>query len=222
MSARWSRSVSPIACSGAMYVGVPSATPTVVSLSSRRRAHRLGHAEVGDRGVAAREHHVVGLDVAMHHAALVGVGERVDHLAQDPDRLVHRECAFAREPLAQRLALHERHDVVEEAVGLAGVETAAGCGGAAAGPRSRSRARTGRGRARAASSGRSTLTATCGGASGPRRGRPWPCPPAPTSRSRRYRSARAVLSLVIWSAMAASYRWKDPSASRRFAAGFPS
>jgi hypothetical protein len=32
MSARWSRLVSPIACSGAMYVGVPSATPTVVSL----------------------------------------------------------------------------------------------------------------------------------------------------------------------------------------------
>ncbi len=33
MSARASMSVSPIACSGAMYDGVPTAMPTVVSLS---------------------------------------------------------------------------------------------------------------------------------------------------------------------------------------------
>ena len=85
-------------------------------------AHRLGHAEVGDHGVASGEHHVVGLDVAMNDAMLVGVGEGVDHLAEDAHRLVDGNAAVAREPLAQGFAFHERHDVVEESLGFAGVE----------------------------------------------------------------------------------------------------
>ena len=51
-------------------------------------AHRLGHAEVGHQGVPAGEHHVVRLDVAVHHARRVRVGQRVGHLEQDPDRVV--------------------------------------------------------------------------------------------------------------------------------------
>ena len=87
-----------------------------------RFAHRLGHAEVGHQRVAPGEHHVVGLDVAMHHAVLVRVGERIDHFGDQPHRFVHRQLAFAGQPLAKRLARHVRHDVVEEAVGVAGVE----------------------------------------------------------------------------------------------------
>ena len=84
-------------------------------------AHRLGHAEVGHQGVAAGEHHVVGLDVAVHHALAVGVGQRVHHLDQDLDRVVHRQFADPRQPLAQRLSLDVGHDEVEEAAGLAGI-----------------------------------------------------------------------------------------------------
>ena len=72
-------------------------------------------------GVPAGEHHVVGLDVAVDHPALVGVGQRVGHLAQDPERLVDRQGAVTLEPGAERLAFDERHDVIEEAGGLAGV-----------------------------------------------------------------------------------------------------
>ena len=49
--------------------------------------HRLGHAEVGDQRMLSGEQHVVGLDVAMDHALLVGVGERVGHFAENPRRL---------------------------------------------------------------------------------------------------------------------------------------
>ena len=90
-------------------------------LPAGRLAHRLGHAEIGDERVPAGEHHVVGLDVAVHHALAVGVGQRVHHLDQDLDRVVHRQLAYAREPLAERFALDVRHHEVEEAAGLAGV-----------------------------------------------------------------------------------------------------
>ena len=43
-----------------------------------RRADRLRDAEVGHDGRAAGHEHIVRLDVAMHHAALVRVGERLE------------------------------------------------------------------------------------------------------------------------------------------------
>jgi hypothetical protein len=52
----------------------------------------------------------------------VGIVERAGDLAGDPDGLVHRELFLARQPDAKALALHERHDVEDEAVGLARVE----------------------------------------------------------------------------------------------------
>ncbi|CAA9302889.1 MAG: hypothetical protein AVDCRST_MAG40-471, partial [uncultured Gemmatimonadaceae bacterium] len=83
---------------------------------------RLRDAEVRDEGVVAREQHVLGLDVAVDDPALVRVGQRVDHLAQDAHAVGDRELPLAVEPLAERLALDVRHDVVEEPVGLARVD----------------------------------------------------------------------------------------------------
>ena len=67
----------------------------------------------------------------MDHAVAVGVGERVGDVAEDAHRVADRQLALRGEPVAERLALDVGHDVVEEAVGLARVVAAAGCGDAA-------------------------------------------------------------------------------------------
>jgi len=82
-----------------------------------RGADGLGDAKVGDHGVLPREEHVVRLDIAMDHAFGVSVGQRVRHLAQNPHRFAHRQLPLAGQLGAQRLALDERHDVVEEIAG---------------------------------------------------------------------------------------------------------
>ena len=79
-------------------------------------------AEVGDQRLAVVQQDVLGLDVAVDDAVAVRVVERGGDLAGDPDRVVDRELLLPVEPVAQRLALDERHDVEEEAVGLARVE----------------------------------------------------------------------------------------------------
>jgi hypothetical protein len=84
----------------------------------RRGRDGAGHAEVGDHGVAGLDQHVGRLDVAVDHAELVGIGKRVGDLAGDDQRLVHRKARLAAQPVAQRLAFDERHDIVEQALGL--------------------------------------------------------------------------------------------------------
>ena len=68
------------------------------------------------------QQHVVRLDVAVHHAALVRVGERGGDVAQEPDRLGDRQLAVTVQPGAERFAVHERHREVREARRLAGGE----------------------------------------------------------------------------------------------------
>ena len=80
-----------------------------------------GDAEVGDEGAAVVQQDVLGLDVAVDDALAVGVVERAGDLARDADRVGDGQLLLAGEAVAERLALDEGHDVVEEPVGLAGV-----------------------------------------------------------------------------------------------------
>ena len=106
-----------------MYAGVPIEVPSWVSVAPDglrlRRGDGLRDAEVGDDRGPAGEEDVVRLDVAMHDAALVRVGERLGDVAQDVDRGGDRHGPV-REPRAQRLPLDERHRVVRQPVDVAG------------------------------------------------------------------------------------------------------
>ncbi len=88
--------------------------------TTARGAHRLGHAEIGNDRVARGQEHVVRLDVPVHDAVGVGVGQRVPHFAQDSQRLRDGKLALGGKPHTQRLARDERHDVVEQVARGAG------------------------------------------------------------------------------------------------------
>ena len=66
------------------------------------------------------EEDVLRLDVAVDHAVPVREGQCVQHLAQDSRGIGHGERTLAREPRAHRLAAHEGHHVIEDALGRAG------------------------------------------------------------------------------------------------------
>ena len=73
--------------------------------------------EVGDDRLPAGEQDVLGLDVAVHHAVLVGVAQRRGDVAGDAHGVVDRELPLARQAVAQRLALDVGHDVEQQVVG---------------------------------------------------------------------------------------------------------
>ena len=54
----------------------------------------------------------------MHDATLVGVGERLGHVAQESDGISDRQRIRPRQPRAQRFAFDERHRVIGEALRL--------------------------------------------------------------------------------------------------------
>ena len=68
--------------------------------------------------MAALEQNVFRLDVAMHHTTLMRVLQRVCHFAGNAQRVVDGQLLFAIQPIAQRLAIHKRHDVEDGAVHL--------------------------------------------------------------------------------------------------------
>ena len=75
--------------------------------------HQLGKPEVQHLDEAVRaDHHVLGLDVAMNDADVVGSHQRGGDLERDVERLPGLETT-CREPLTQRLPFHVLHrDVV--------------------------------------------------------------------------------------------------------------
>ena len=74
-------------------------------------AQRAGDAEVHDLDVAVGgDHHVAGLDVAVHDAGAVAVVERVEDAARDLQGPLGRDARVLLQQLTQRLALDELHD----------------------------------------------------------------------------------------------------------------
>jgi hypothetical protein len=65
---------------------------------------------------------VLRLDIAVDHPVLVGILERAGHVGRDAHRVLHAELRLAVELRPQRLAVDERHHIIEETVGGAGIE----------------------------------------------------------------------------------------------------
>jgi hypothetical protein len=73
--------------------------------------HQLGQAEVEDFHLAhRRQHEVVGLDVAVDHAALEGMLEAQGRLADVVTGVRHRQWALPLEHVGQAQPRHELHD----------------------------------------------------------------------------------------------------------------
>ena len=108
---------SPVACSGAMYWGVPRESPVRVESAAAGLGHSERDAEVGHQRMAALKQDVLGFDIAVDDAVLVGVFEGVGRLGRDPNDVGDGKLAFPDEPMAEGLALYVRHHIVEETVG---------------------------------------------------------------------------------------------------------
>ena len=73
-------------------------------------ADRTGDPEIGDQGATiAGQQDVLGLDVAVDDAMLVGVLEGQRRLPRDAQRILHRKLFLSGEPVAEALALDIRH-----------------------------------------------------------------------------------------------------------------
>src|SRR6476469_5591943 len=70
---------------------------------------RTRHPEIGQQGVIPAQEYVLGLDVAVDDAALMGVGQRVRELAGPADDVIHRLRSCAPEAIPQALTLDQRH-----------------------------------------------------------------------------------------------------------------
>ena len=86
--------------------------------------------EIGHDGDAALEEDVLRLDVAVDDPLVVRPLERAGHLDADAHGRVDGELPLAPDPVAQRLAAHVRHHVVQQAARLARVVAGRGCAGA--------------------------------------------------------------------------------------------
>ena len=95
--------------------------PVAVSFWTPPSGDRSRNAEIRHERVAARQQDVLRLDVTMNDALRMRVAERVVHLEGERDGVVDGQHSFPIDAIAQRLALHEGHDIVQEVAGHAGV-----------------------------------------------------------------------------------------------------
>ncbi len=108
-----------------MYDGVPIARPVTVRSGSalfRRLPDRARDPEVGDDRVVVLEQDVGRLDVAVHDPLPMRVVERIRHFLGQVDHFGDGERSVAHESLLQRLAVDERHRVVQDPRRLACAE----------------------------------------------------------------------------------------------------
>jgi len=96
--------------------------PDLGQALAARGLARGGDAEVGHDRLVPVEQDVLGLDVAVDHPVPVRVVQPQGDLAGDADGGGYRQPTLALQSPAQGLARHVRHHVIEEPVGLAGVE----------------------------------------------------------------------------------------------------
>jgi hypothetical protein len=91
-------------------------------LRARRVVVGTRDAEVGhDRAArAALDEDVLRLDVAVHDAACMRVGQCPRHLPQHAHRIGRRQCAAVPDAIAERLAIHVAHGEEGEAADLVG------------------------------------------------------------------------------------------------------
>ncbi len=71
--------------------------------------------------MTALQQDVLRLDVAVDDLAVVGVLQRFGRLADDAEGVLDGKLVLPDEPVADGLALDERHDIIKEAVGHPGV-----------------------------------------------------------------------------------------------------
>ena len=97
-----------------MYCGVPSESPVCVIRSPPACCTARAMPKSATSGRAVVQQDVLRLDVAMDHAVPVGVLAARRRPRRRCAPLPRPAAAAPAEPVAQDLAIHERHDVVEE------------------------------------------------------------------------------------------------------------
>lgn len=88
----------------------------------RRSRNRARNTEISNERVAMVEQDILGLHIAVDDPAAVRVGQCVADLAGDAQRVVDRKLFLSFKAASERLALHVRHGVPEEPIGITGIE----------------------------------------------------------------------------------------------------